>query len=117
MVKRMTNKSMYDIKSKDISFKDRKNDRDKLISNFNMDENKPIDKNDINEVLNEKTSKFKELPINEQKVVKKEIELELLYNYNEHKLPVLKKKKHNYYIYIFLILVFLCVLGIYFIVK
>lgn len=84
------------------SFKEDKNsNRDELIASFDIDKTKPIDKTDIHNVLEKETTKFKEMPKEDQEIVKKEIGLELLYNYDQ---KIKREKKDIKYKYLLILL-------------
>ena len=95
MVKPMKDKTRQEKQSIEplFSFKQKKEDRDKILNQFNLDKKEPINKNDIHDVLLDKTREYKDLPKAQQEVVKKEIQLEILYNYPTSES---KKKKNNF---------------------
>lgn len=96
----------------------KKNDRDEIIASFNLDKTIPVDKNNIQEVLDNETKKFKEYPEEKKKVVKKEIELELLYNYDTTSYqPTPKSYKRRIILDIILIVIGLGLIFLFFIQK
>lgn len=106
-----------DLNTLSPAFKEEKKDsRDELLANFDIDKTIPIDKTKIDEVLKDETTKFKTLPKNEQEIVKKEIGLELLYNYDKEE-PKKRKKSNKRFIFLFLISCMILLLLILYFVK
>ena len=103
----MKAKHTYEITRGSLTSSKKKDDRDLLISAFNQDAEKPLDHNNINEVLESKNKEFQNLSKEDQQQVKKEIGEEI----SQYSQPFPKeKKKRTPYIFILLISLFFLLL-------
>ena len=87
----MKTKHTYDITRGSLTSSKKKDDRDLLISAFNQDAEKPLDHNNINEVLESKNKEFQNLSKEDQQQVKKEIGEEI----SQYSQPFRKKKRRG----------------------